>query len=139
MNFLELKLKKHLLKRLFPIFLSALLLASMFTAVGLYSQLHEVKVIDASTGELVFEEEAGNFGDLAGALISDNENFTIHKDSSITGSTAPQSRVKLKSDNVYLISQSTMLFPSPQKCVLSIEYEDGYDYNLMSWVRGRGS
>ncbi len=110
----------------------------MFAAVGVYSQLHEVKVVDAS-GQIVFEEEAGNLGDFAASLISDNDNFTIFKDSSITSSTAPQSPVKLKSANFYLLSQSTILFPSPQKCIMTIEFEDGYDYNLIIQTRGRGS
>lgn len=130
---------KLFLKKLFLIFISATLLVCMFAAVGLYSQLHEVKVVDASTGQIVFEEDAGNIGDFADSLISDNDNFTIFKDSSITSSTSPQSPLKLKTANYYLLSQSTILFPSPQKCIMTIEFEDGYDYNLIIQTRGRGS
>ncbi len=113
---------------------------SMVATLEFSSKEESFKVCNSATGQIIFEDVNGEDNELASVLISDNKNLVKSDNgSAISESTAPQNRVKLISDNSYLLPESesgTVIFG---KSFDVIGTESVLKYNFISWTRGRGS
>lgn len=100
----------------------------------------DIRIIDSSTGDVVFVDESGADSDLAAALICANDSFSLSASASFSNNALPliaQSSEILP--GIYILPY-TITYPTMEEnCKKVYTIDNCIIRNNRKWIQGRGS